>query len=116
MAGACATTQLKRYSDGLRWKRLFLRGGEVELLAAGDRTVGERLLPTAGHLHHVVAHEIEHAPHIQVWRSQVLQKRGRERAVGSIAVERDLPLLGGIDHDRARRRLVARKPTADRAR
>src|SRR5262249_8367635 len=35
------------------------RREEIELFSARHRTVGKRLLPSACHLHHVIANEIE---------------------------------------------------------
>src|SRR5262245_11504889 len=60
--------------DGSRLARpealpLPLPRQEIELLAARDRAVGERLLAPAGRLHHVVAHQVEHAPHVEIGRA-----------------------------------------------
>ena len=80
-------------------------GHEEELLPPRYRSIAERLLATAGHVEHIVADEIEHAPHLQTRRLDVLHEGGRERAVGAIAVERGFAMLGGLDHERAALRL-----------
>src|SRR5581483_578406 len=90
-------------------------GHEEELLPPRHRSVAERLLAAAGHVEHVVADEIEHAPHLQARRLDVLHEGGGERAVGAVAVERGLAMLRGVDDERAALRLDRRQPAADRA-
>ena len=69
---------------------------EVEVLAAGQRSVGVGFLAPCGRLHHVVAYEAEQLVDLDIGRGDALRERHRERRIAAFAVERDLAMLGRV--------------------
>jgi hypothetical protein len=91
------------------------RPAEIEFRRR-QRAVDERLLAPAGGGQHVVAHLAKQEVDLHARRLDVLRERRRKRAVAAFAVERDLPIARGVDHQRRPFRLDACETSADRAR
>src|SRR4051812_1151989 len=85
---------LKKRCTASGTRESFLRN-EVKFLAAGRRSVSKGLLLLVGGLPDIVADDVEQSPHLDLWHPDLARHGDRKRAVGEIAVERGLAVLGG---------------------
>ena len=81
--------------DLLRGRRRHQRDGR-----AAERAVDERLLPSAGHGDHVVAHAAERDADVEAGLGEMPDQRGGVRAVDAVAVIGNRTGLGGIGDQR----------------
>src|SRR5271154_5491620 len=99
-ATATRTADTKIARSICMWSQLLLPG-EIKILAAGRRTIGEGLLLVPGRVPDVVADDVEQLSHFDMRLLDIARKRSCERAVDAFAVERGLAVLGGIHHHEA---------------
>src|ERR1700676_176514 len=83
---------------------------EIKIFPSRRRAIRKRLLLVLGRGPDVVANDVEQLSHLDARLPDVARQRCRERAVGALAVERGLAVLGRIHHHEAGRRLDGGKP------
>src|ERR1700761_576251 len=81
---------------------LSLPRHKEKILPPRRRAVGEGVLPMLRCRPHVIAHDVEQFSDLDLRLPHVPGERCGERAVAALAVERELAVLGRVDHHHAR--------------
>src|SRR5262245_26820698 len=89
---------------------------EIKVLPPGERAVAKGLLLANGRVLDIVTNAIEKPTYVEAGRWKICDGSRRERTVTPVTVERDLAILGVINHHCSRFRFNSGETSRYRAR